>query len=91
MMHGKKAVFDVIDKGHQVITQNLRYSKIPVVAAVKGFAFGGGCEIILHSDAAVAAHESYIGLVAAGVGIIPGWGGTKEMAQRAAMAQNPWQ
>ena len=91
MMHGKKAVLDVIDKGHQVITQNLRYSTIPVVAAVKGFAFGGGCEIILHSDAAVAAHESYIGLVEAGVGIIPGWGGTKEMAQRAAVAENPWQ
>ena len=90
MMHGKEAVYDVIQKGHQVITQELRYSKIPVVAAVKGFAFGGGCETLMHCDAVVAAHESYIGLVEAGVGIIPGWGGSKEMAKRASTAQDPW-
>nr|WP_119342836.1 3-hydroxyacyl-CoA dehydrogenase/enoyl-CoA hydratase family protein [Facilibium subflavum] len=90
MMNGESAVYEVIQKGHEVITQQLRYSKIPVVAAVKGFAFGGGCEIMLHCDAVVAAHESYIGLVEAGVGIIPGWGGTKEMARRASLAQDPW-
>ncbi|WP_116964483.1 acyl-CoA-binding protein [Fastidiosibacter lacustris] len=90
MMNGKDAVYEVIQKGHQIITQELRYSKIPVVAAVKGFAFGGGCEILLHCDAVVAAHESYIGLVEAGVGIIPGWGGSKEMAKRASVAQDPW-
>ncbi|WP_150466588.1 acyl-CoA-binding protein [Francisella sp. SYW-9] len=89
-MNGEAAIEEVIRKGHQIITQRLRYSKIPVVAAVKGFAFGGGCETILHSDAAVAAHESYIGLVEAGVGIIPGWGGSKEMAFRASKAQDPW-
>ncbi|BCD91442.1 3-hydroxyacyl-CoA dehydrogenase [Francisella halioticida] len=89
-MNGEAAIEEVIRKGHQIITQKLRYSKIPVVAAVKGFAFGGGCETILHSDATVAAHESYIGLVEAGVGIIPGWGGSKEMALRASKAQDPW-
>ena len=90
MMNGKDAIEKIIRKGHQIIAQKLRYSKIPIVAAVKGFAFGGGCEIILHSDAAVVAYESYIGLVEAGVGIIPGWGGSKEMAQRASQAQDPW-
>lgn len=89
-MNGEAAIEEVIRKGHQIITQKLRYSKIPVVAAVKGFAFGGGCETILHCDAAVAAHESYIGLVEAGVGIIPGWGGSKEMSLRASKAQDPW-
>lgn len=89
-MNGKTAIEEVIRKGHQIITQKLRYSKIPTVAAVKGFAFGGGCETILHCDAAVAAYESYIGLVEAGVGIIPGWGGSKEMAKRASEAQDPW-
>ena len=89
-MNGKAAVEEVIRGGHEVIAQKLRYSKIPVVAAVKGFAFGGGCETILHSDAAVVAYESYIGLVEAGVGIIPGWGGSKEMALRASQAQDPW-
>ncbi|MDE4969851.1 enoyl-CoA hydratase/isomerase family protein, partial [Francisella tularensis] len=77
-------------KGHSIISKKLRYSKITVVAAVKGFAFGGGCETILHSDAAVAAYESYIGLVEAAVGIIPGWGGSKEMAVRASQAQDHW-
>ena len=90
MMNGKEAIEGVIRKGHQIIAKKLRYSSIPVVAAVRGFAFGGGCETILHSDAAVAAYESYVGLVEAGVGIIPGWGGSKEMAKRASQSQHPW-
>ncbi|ADA79178.1 acyl-CoA-binding protein [Francisella tularensis] len=89
-MNGEAAIEEVIRKGHSIISKKLRYSKIPVVAAVKGFAFGGGCETILHSDAAVAAYESYIGLVEAAVGIIPGWGGSKEMAVRASQAQDHW-
>jgi len=90
MMNGEEAIDEVIDAGHRVVTQKLRYAKIPVVAAVKGFAFGGGCEIMLHSSAVVAALESYIGLVEAGVGILPGWGGTKEMALRASQSIDPW-
>lgn len=62
---------------------SLRYSKIPVVAAIQGYALGGGCEIPLHCDAVVAAAETVTGLVETGVGIIPGAGGTKEMALRA--------
>ena len=89
-MNGKAAIEEVIRKGHRIISKKLRYSKIPVVAAIKGFAFGGGCETVLHSDAAVAAYESYIGLVEATVGIIPGWGGSKEMAVRASQAQDHW-
>ena len=89
-MNGKTAIEEVIRKGHHIISKKLRYSKIPIIAAVKGFAFGGGCETILHCDGAVVAHESYIGLVEAGVGIIPGWGGSKEMAQRANNAQDRW-
>lgn len=45
-------------------------------------ALGGGCEILLHSDAVQAHAESYIGLVEVGVGLIPGWGGSKEMVMR---------
>lgn len=59
-----------------------RYSSIPVVAATRGYVFGGGCEISMHCDAVVAAAESYIGLVEVGVGIIPGGAGTKEFAMR---------
>ncbi|HUH52169.1 MAG TPA: 3-hydroxyacyl-CoA dehydrogenase NAD-binding domain-containing protein [Flavobacterium sp.] len=61
----------------------IRYSGIPVVAAPHGMTLGGGCEITLHADKVVAAAETYIGLVEFGVGVIPGGGGSKEMAVRA--------
>lgn len=70
----------------QQITMRIRTSKIPVVAATQGYVFGGGCEVVMHSDAAVVAAESYIGLVEVGVGLIPGAGGTKEFALRASDA-----
>lgn len=60
-----------------------RYSAIPVIAAPHGMTLGGGCELVMHSDRAVAAGETYIGLVEFGVGVIPGGGGSKEMALRA--------
>ena len=60
----------------------LRYCEGPVVTAPRGMALGGGCEIVMHGDAARAAAESYIGLVELGVGVIPAAGGCKEMAMR---------
>lgn len=66
----------------QQTTMRCRYSSIPVVAATQGFVFGGGCETIMHCDATICAAESYIGLVEAGVGLIPGGSGTKEFALR---------
>jgi 3-hydroxyacyl-CoA dehydrogenase len=70
----------------QQTSQRLRYSLIPTVAAVRGMALGGACEFIMHCDRTVAALESYIGLVEAGVGILPAGGGCKELAARAARA-----
>jgi 3-hydroxyacyl-CoA dehydrogenase len=69
--------------GFQQINMAMRYSKIPVVTATQGYVFGGGCEMLMHTDAAVCNAESYIGLVEVGVGLIPGGGGTKEFALRA--------
>jgi 3-hydroxyacyl-CoA dehydrogenase len=66
----------------QNTTMRCRYSSIPVVAATQGYVFGGGCELIMHCDATVCAAESYIGLVEAGVGLLPGGSGTKEFALR---------
>jgi 3-hydroxyacyl-CoA dehydrogenase len=60
----------------------LKYAPFPVVSAPAGMALGGGCEILLHSDAVQAHAESYIGLVECGVGVVPGWGGCKEMLTR---------
>jgi len=70
-------------KQFQNINLGLKYAPKPVVAAPQGMALGGGCEISLHSAKIQAAAEAYIGLVEAGVGLIPGGGGTKEMLIRA--------
>ncbi|GAB5399845.1 MAG: 3-hydroxyacyl-CoA dehydrogenase/enoyl-CoA hydratase family protein [Aureisphaera sp.] len=70
-------------KYFQDTVMRLRYSSIPTVVAPHGMTLGGGCEMTLHADRVVAAAESYIGLVEFGVGVIPGGGGSKEMAMRA--------
>jgi 3-hydroxyacyl-CoA dehydrogenase len=62
----------------------LRQSLVPTVCAVRGMALGGSCEFILHATRTVAALESYIGLVEAGVGLLPAGGGSKELTLRAA-------
>jgi 3-hydroxyacyl-CoA dehydrogenase len=68
----------------QKTSMHLRYSAIPTVAATQGYVFGGGCEFVMHCDRTVAALESYVGLVEAGVGLLPAGGGCKELALRAA-------
>ncbi len=67
----------------QRVNLAIKYASRPVVVAPQGMALGGGCEISLHGARIHAAAESYIGLVEAGVGLIPGGGGTKEMLIRA--------
>jgi 3-hydroxyacyl-CoA dehydrogenase len=71
-------------KAFQNTMMRMRYSSIPVVAAPHNMALGGGCELCLHVDKVVAHAELYMGLVEFGVGVIPGGGGTKEFALRAA-------
>ena len=70
-------------KYFQDTMMRMRYSSIPTIAAPHGMSLGGGCEISLHADKVVAAAETYMGLVEFGVGVIPGGGGSKEMALRA--------
>tara|TARA_B100000674_G_scaffold21809_2_gene15314 strand:- start:1612 stop:3951 length:2340 start_codon:yes stop_codon:yes gene_type:complete len=62
--------------------QTLKYCEVPVVAAPSGLCLGGGAEVLMHCDAVQAHSESYIGLVEVGVGIIPAWGGCKELLGR---------
>ncbi|WP_334130880.1 3-hydroxyacyl-CoA dehydrogenase/enoyl-CoA hydratase family protein [Silanimonas lenta] len=73
----------------QATSQRIKYALVPVVAAVRGLALGGGCEFQMHAARTVAHLESYIGLVEAGVGLLPAGGGLKEIAARAsARAKN---
>ncbi|QQQ03412.1 3-hydroxyacyl-CoA dehydrogenase/enoyl-CoA hydratase family protein [Lysobacter enzymogenes] len=81
--------FEAMVANFQATSQRIKYSLVPVVAAVRGLALGGGCEFQMHSARAVFALESYVGLVEAGVGLLPAGGGLKELAVRASDAAGP--
>ncbi|MCY7423267.1 MAG: enoyl-CoA hydratase/isomerase family protein, partial [Chitinophagaceae bacterium] len=86
-MYAIEQEYDELDlaiRMFQNTMMRVRYSSVPVVVAPHGLTLGGGCEINLHADKICAAAETYIGLVELGVGLIPGGGGTKEFALRAA-------
>ncbi|MBU6247248.1 MAG: 3-hydroxyacyl-CoA dehydrogenase/enoyl-CoA hydratase family protein [Xanthomonadaceae bacterium] len=85
---GKFDDFEKMVANFQATSMAIKYALVPVVSAVRGMAFGGGCEFQMHSARTVAALESYIGLVEAGVGLLPAGGGLHELAVRAAKA-NP--
>ncbi len=84
VMAGRLEKIEGIVEQFQATTQAWKYALVPTVTAVEGMALGGGCEFIMHSGRAVVALESYIGLVEAGVGLLPAGGGCKELALRAA-------
>lgn len=81
------AGIDAVEGAEQALQDvmlRIRYANVPVVAAVRGLALGGGCELAVYSARRVAAMESYIGLVEVGVGLVPGAGGLTYIARRAA-------
>jgi len=73
---------DMAIRVFQNANMRVRYSSVPVVVAPHNMALGGSCEMAMHSDKVQAHAELYMGLVEFGVGLIPGGGGTKEMAVR---------
>ena len=86
---GRIEQFEAMVANFQRTSQRIKYALVPVVAAVRGLALGGGCEFQMHSARTVAHLESYIGLVEAGVGLLPAGGGLKELAVRASRAAGP--
>ena len=74
-------------KQGQDIYKALKFAPFPVVGAPSGMALGGGCEVLLHCDVIEAHAETYMGLVEVGVGLVPAWGGCKEMLLR--WSENP--
>lgn len=85
---GKVKEFDAMVANFQRTSMRIKHALVPVVSAVRGLCLGGGCEFQMHSARTVAALESYIGLVEAGVGLLPAGGGLHELAIRAAQS-NP--
>ena len=89
LIHANKmAELETMVRQFQQLSMRLKYCTIPTVSALRGRAIGGGCELMMHSRAVVAAFESYPGLVEVGVGLLPAGGGSKEMAIRAASHAN---
>ncbi len=72
------------EKKLQDMMLRFRYATVPTVAAMRGIALGGGCELAVHCSQRVAAMETYVGLVEVGVGLVPGGGGLTYIARRAA-------
>ncbi|MBN8726392.1 MAG: 3-hydroxyacyl-CoA dehydrogenase/enoyl-CoA hydratase family protein [Xanthomonadales bacterium] len=83
---GEIARLESMIANFQKTSLRIKYSLVPVVAAVRGLALGGGCEFQMHCARTVAALESYIGLVEAGVGLLPAGGGLKELAVHASQS-----
>ncbi len=69
-------------RGFQQMTTAIKFCPRPVVVAPFGMALGGGAEVCLHAARRQPHAETYIGLVEAGIGVIPAGGGTKEMLLR---------
>lgn len=79
--------FDELDhflRDFQTTLRSVKHAQVPVVAAMQGLALGGVCELAMHCAHRVAAFESYIGLVEAGVGLLPAGGGCATLALEAA-------
>jgi 3-hydroxyacyl-CoA dehydrogenase len=83
MKAGSKGIAPEVKKLQDAFLR-MRYAQVPVVAAMRGLALGGGCELAVYTARRVVAMESYIGLVEVGVGLVPAGGGLAYIARRGA-------
>ncbi len=87
MKSGAKGIAPEVKKLQDAFLR-MRYASVPVVAAMRGIALGGGCEMAVYASRRVAAMETYVGLVEVGVGLVPAGGGLAYIARRGAEMAN---
>ena len=80
---GKFEDIDHLLRQFQAAMQSIKYASFPSVSCPQALVLGGGCELSLHTSKQLLAGDTFAGLVEVGVGLIPGGGGTKELALRA--------